>query len=202
MSAQTDGESFVKLPASLITQLSDTALRIILYAIDREGLVKTGRLKKWELSLADVENQFSEKFKGYSRNTVRNGFKELGALGLLDFKGTHYRLNNAMLKKWLLTHRKYEGVPKSGRGRMPKSGSDAVPNFGRQEKSSKKKKSTREEQSVPKAVPIVKTPLESFDEIIGGTNPVRKKTPVEQFDEMFSEDTAGEAPSNGRKEGK
>jgi len=53
------GRRFIMLPSSLLPVLSNTGLRIILYAIYRERLVELGYLKDWCLYLTDVENRFS-----------------------------------------------------------------------------------------------------------------------------------------------
>ena len=128
--SKDDRRRFIMLPCSLLPVLSDTALRIILYAIYRERLVELGYLKDWCLYLTDVHNQFG-KFRGYSVNTIRNGIRELTALKLIIFKGDHYDLNIDELKKWfhkdirnlgyqILVGGWYQNL---GRAGLPKSGS-------------------------------------------------------------------------------
>lgn len=193
MKNKTKGTCFVKFPAALITKLSDTSIRILLYAIDRQGLVTTGTLKKWELSLTDVENQFSSKVHGYSRNTIRNGFKQLSTFQLLEFNKTHYRLNTNTLNDWMLKSRDYEGMPKSGKGGYQNLARVTVPKIGMQEKISLKKNSKREEMEILNTSPCVKTPLEGFDETFGKSISVAPDTFENQFKKIFSEDSAGEA---------
>jgi len=187
------GACFVQFPTALITVLSDTAIRILLYAIDRQGLVTTGTLKKWELSLADVENQFSGKVHGYSRNTIRNSFKELTKLELLELKKTYYRLNTETLKVWMSKHRQYEGLPKSGKGGCQNLAGVGVPKFGTQEKTSLENKNKREEKEILNPFHVVKTPVENFDDLFGESMPESIQTLEQQYEKIFSENSEDEA---------
>ena len=134
------------LPSALLRVLSDTALRIILYAKHRQGLVDIGELEKWELSLVNIHNEFGH-HTGYSPNTIRNGIRELRKLNLIILKSDHYRLNLEEYEKWYYKDSQ-KGLPKSGRGLVPNSGRAGLPKSGSQEKSTKKKKSTREEGQI------------------------------------------------------
>ena len=184
------GRCFVQFPAALITVLSDTAMRILIYAIDRQALVKLGIVDEWQISPVDVENQFKGKVHGYSRNTVRDGFRELKELGLIEFRDDRNYLNTAALNHWMFRNRDYEGGPKSGRGGCQNLAGGAVPNSGTQENKSLEKKSKREEKAIP---PAVKTPLESFADVFGDSTPVTEKTDAEKWSEFISRDSAGEA---------
>ncbi len=187
----SEGRRFIMLPSSLLPVLSDTALRIILYAIYRERLVELGYLNDWCLYLTDVHNCFG-KHKGYSLNTIRKGIRELVALNLIILRdGDHYDLNIDELKKWFLKESSL-GLPKSGRGVVPNSGRAGLPKSGSQEKSTKKKKSTREEGQfapIPKAPaqPPVgrKTKADTFDEIFPEAKGL--KIPVKTFDQQFAD---------------
>lgn len=189
----TKGESFVKFPAALITVLSDTATRILNYAIDRQGLVITGTLKHWELSPTDVENQFKGKIRGYSRNTIRNGFRELRKIRLIEFKGNFYHLNTVELNRWMLKPRTYVGMPNSGGGGCQNLAGAPLPKSGSQEKKSLEKKSKREERAIRAESPVVKTPAENFADVFGVSTPVEVKSLEQNFDEIFSGDSAGGA---------
>lgn len=170
----SEGRRFIMLPCSLLPVLSDTALRIILYAIYRERLVELGYLKDWCLYLTDVHNRFG-KLKGYSLNTVRKGIRELVALNLINLKdGEHYDLNIDELKKWFQKDSSL-GLPESGRGLVPNSGRAGLPKSGSQEKSITKKSNKREEREIS---PIPKAPAQP---------PVRRKSKADTFDEIFPE---------------
>jgi len=185
-----DGRQFIMLPSALLYALSDTALRIILYAKHRQGLVDIGRLAKWELTLENISNEF-EKFKGYSKNTVRGGIQELKALNLIVFKYDHYILNEGEFDKWHFKNSK-KGMPNSGKGGLPNSGSGVLPNSGSQEKSNKEKKSSREEKEVsPVPIAPTKAPVsrkaiaDSLDEIFPKSK--GQKSPVKSLDEQFAD---------------
>jgi len=191
MGNQSDyGRHFIMLPTALLPVLSNTALRIILYAIYRERLVELGYLKEWCLYLTDVENRFG-KLQGYSRNTIRNGVRELAGLNLLIFKGDHYDLNVDEIRKWCLKGGGL-GLPNSGSGGLPKSGSGGVPKSGSVEKRYKEKRSKKEEKkeievvnSIEPAWPPVGRNMtaEQFEKFFPGTKPIAPKT----FDEIFAE---------------
>jgi hypothetical protein len=168
-----DGRQFIMLPTSLLPVLSDTALRIILYAVYRERLVELGYLKEWCLYLTDIEKRFGN-LKGYSLNTVRKGIRELAGLNLIILKGDHYDLNVAELKKWFLKDSRL-GLSNSGRGVVPKSGRELVPKSGRVEKRDKEKRIKKGEGTVE---PISKN---------SGEPPVACRTFAETFAEIFPE---------------
>jgi hypothetical protein len=168
-----DGRRFIMLPASLLPVLSNTALRIILYAIYRERLVELGYVDDWGLSLTDVHNRFGQ-LRGYALNTIRDGIRELESLNLLSRKGNYYDLNIDEIKKWLQKESDL-GLPKSGKGGLPNSGRAGLPKSGSQEKRDKEKKSIREERE------ISQTP------VAPAQPPVGRKSPEEQFDEIWPE---------------
>jgi len=178
------------LPSALLYELSDTALRIILYAKHRQGLVDIGRLTEWELTLENISNEF-EKFRGYSKNTVRGGIQELRALNLIIFKYDHYILNEDEFEKWHFKNSK-KGMPNSGKGGLPNSGSGVLPNSGSQEKSIKKKRKIREDREVS-LVPIApvqppashKTIADTIDEIFPQAKGL--KSPAKSLDEQFAD---------------
>jgi hypothetical protein len=199
----SEGRRFIMLPSSLLPVLSDTALRIILYAIYRERLVELGYLKDWCLYLTDVHNRFG-KLKGYSLNTIRKGIRELVALNLINLKdGEYYDLNIDELKKWFQKDSSL-GLPNSGREGLPKSGRAGLPKSGSQEKSIKKKSNKREEREIS---PIPKAPAqppvnrkmsaEEFEKIFPkpeGYVPRPKKTRAEEFEETFRDVFPAAAP--------
>lgn len=168
-----DGRHFIMLPTALLPVLSNTALRIILYAIYRERLVELGYLKDWCLYLTDVENRFG-KLHGYSRNTIRNGVKELAGLNLLNLKGDHYDLNVDEIRKWCLKDTGL-GLPNSGSGGLPKSGRAGVPKSGSVEKKDKEKRSKKEEKQEIEVV-ASKEPARP---------PVRRNMTAEEFEKYF-----------------
>ena len=157
----SDGRRYIKFPSALLPVLSDTALRILLYAKWRQGLVTLERMEKWDLTLENLRNEFSH-FHGYrSKNTIRNGIRELRRLNLISLKYDHYLLNVEEYEKWY--YRK--GLPKSGKGGLPKSGRAGLPKSGNQQKSSNKKNSiTVEGESAPSQgaiSPAVKAPAQA-----------------------------------------
>jgi hypothetical protein len=91
---------YFQMPSALLVVLSDTALRILAYAIDKQGLVNLGYVEKWSLTPTDVSMMFG-KFKGYSFNVVQKGFRELKELRLITYhQNNHYTLNTAELETW------------------------------------------------------------------------------------------------------
>jgi hypothetical protein len=184
-------KSFIQLPSALLFVLSDTALRIILYAKHRQGLVDTGRLAKWDLTIVNIHNQF-KKFKGYCPNNTRDGIRELKVLNLLTFHKTHYRLNAIEFEKWY-DRSLIEGLPNPGRGGLPDSGRAGVPNSGSQEKSTKEKKNNREENpkngapvKVIKARTSQENSMAEFEKFFPESKDL--KVPAEQsFEDQFNE---------------
>ena len=136
-------DNFIPLPAALLPVLSDRALRVLLYASDREGLVRLGKLNVWKLYPKKIREEFKH-HRGYSRNSLALAIRELQELGLIEFRHDHYVLNTEELKKWFGRSRRknppvveMEGVPNPGEGVLPKSGD--------QEKKSIREESIRKE---------------------------------------------------------
>lgn len=87
---------FIQLPMKLADKLSDPALRLLTYAMDREGLVKTGKLLEWHLSRAAFRIEY-----GISDYSSRKAFGELRKLKVLTSnKYTYDTLNTEELEKW------------------------------------------------------------------------------------------------------
>jgi hypothetical protein len=211
-----DKRSFVMCPSALLFELSDTALRIILYAKYRQGLVDIGRLAKWDLTIVDIHEEF-KKFKGYCPNKIRDGIRELKALNLLIFHKTHYRFNGTEFEKWYYRSSSQgvpnpgrgqqptdgqEGLPKSGRGGLPNSGKAGVPNSGSQEKSNKEKRKNRVEN--PKngapvnaitAQATQKNSMAEFEKLFPESRDLKvpaEKSFEDQFNELFGAVASGE----------
>ena len=65
----------------------------------------------------NIHNEF-KKFKGHSKNTIRNGIRELKVLNLIILKFDHYAFNEAEFEKWNYKDSE-NGVPNSGREGLP-----------------------------------------------------------------------------------
>jgi hypothetical protein len=195
---------FIMLPSALLYALPDTALRIILYMKHRQGLVDIGLLDKWELTLENICDEFKH-HHGYSKNTVRNGIRELRKLKLIDLRYDHYRLNEKEFDSWYFKDiQGAVGLPKSGRGGLPKSGKPPLPKSGSQYQSSKEKKNSRAEKAVA-TTPVAPTQppanfkyseaeFEKFFPESKGIQTPRPKTPAELFQDIFPGQVARATP--------
>ena len=172
----TDRRRFIMLPSALLPLLSNTALRIVLYAKMRQGFVDIGKMEHWELSLENIHREFS-RHRGYSKNTVRNGIRELRALKLISFNRTHYLLNDDEYEKWFYK----KGLPNSGKGRLPKSGRAGLPKSGNQQYSSNKRNSITVEGEIAPSEETISPAVKAPAQPLKGN----RKISDAEFDKLF-----------------
>jgi hypothetical protein len=167
---------YFQMPSALLVVLSDTALRILAYAIDKQGLVNLGHLEQWTLTPKDVSFMFG-KFVGYSLNTVQKGFRELKELRLITYhQNNHYILNTAELETWY----KKGGGQILGEG----DGQNLAKEGGQNLATNKRDENKRDEREQSTKTKLGKSSIETSS---ASLQEPKALPPSNQFDSLFEQ---------------